>query len=103
MVGLGIRDHVGVSLMDQAVALDLTRQGLFVAVMVSLPVLATALFLGLLISLFQAVSQVQEMTLTYVPKLIGAVVVISIFGNWMVTTLVAFTRLCFENAARGAG
>ncbi len=89
--------------MDQSVALDLTRQGLITALMVSLPILAVALFLGLLVSVFQAVTQVQEMTLTYVPKLIGAVVVLSLMGSWMLTTVVRFMEICFEHAARIGG
>lgn len=70
-----------------------------VALMVSLPVLAVSLFVGLLVSVFQAVTQVQEMTLTYVPKIICVGIVVSIFGSWMLTTLVSFTRLCFDYAA----
>ncbi|MBX7131193.1 MAG: flagellar biosynthesis protein FliQ [Fimbriimonadaceae bacterium] len=86
--------------MEQNVVLDLARQGMTVALMVSLPILAVALFVGLLVSVFQAVTQVQEMTLTYVPKIIGVGLVIMFFGSWMLTTLVSFTRLCFEYAAR---
>ena len=86
--------------MEQNVVLDLARQGMTVALMVSLPILAVALFVGLLVSVFQAVTQVQEMTLTYVPKIIGVGLVIMFFGSWMLTTLVSFTRLCFESAAR---
>lgn len=86
--------------MNEAVVLELVRQGLLVSLLVSLPILAVALFFGLLISVFQAVTQVQEMTLTYVPKLIGAAVVLALMGGWMLTTLVGFMRLCFQHAAR---
>lgn len=67
--------------------------------MVSLPVLAVALFIGILVSVFQALTQVQEMTLTYVPKLMGAAAVVILMGGWMLTTLVSFTRFCFEHAS----
>lgn len=61
--------------MDQAVLFDVLRQGLWVAVVISGPILAVALIVGLVIGLFQALTSVQEMTLTFVPKL-GAILVI---------------------------
>ena len=84
--------------MNEGAVLEITRQGLIVGAMVTLPILSVALFLGLLVSVFQAVTQVQEMTLTYVPKLIGAALVMVFFGGWMMTTLVSFMRICFEHA-----
>ena len=57
--------------MNQTLALDTARLGLQTGLLVSLPVLATALFLGLIVSVFQAVTQIQEATLAFVPKLIG--------------------------------
>jgi flagellar biosynthetic protein FliQ len=89
--------------MDSRSALDLAQQGMQVALMVSLPVLAVALFVGLAVSVFQAVTQVHEMTLTFVPKLICAGVVVALTGNWMLGQLVAFMKLCFDHAARVGG
>lgn len=86
--------------MESSGVLELARQGFVTASMVALPILAVALFLGLLISVFQAVTQVQEMTLTYVPKLLGAGLVVVGLGSWMLSVLVAYFRLCFEHAAR---
>lgn len=71
--------------------------------MVSLPILAVTLFLGLLVSVFQAVTQVQEMTLTFVPKLLGVAVVMAFMGNWMLTTLVTFMHTCFQRVATLGG
>ncbi|MBS1705879.1 MAG: flagellar biosynthetic protein FliQ [Armatimonadetes bacterium] len=85
--------------MNETSVLEIARQGLMTAGMVSLPILAIALFLGLMVSVFQAVTQIQEMTLTYVPKLIGAGIGVLIFGGWMMSTLVSFMRYCFEHAA----
>jgi flagellar biosynthesis protein FliQ len=85
--------------MEQGVALELARQGMQVALMVSLPVLAVTLFMGLAVSVFQAVTQVQEVTLTFVPKLIGVAMIVVFMGNWMLTTLVSFTQLCFQHIA----
>jgi flagellar biosynthesis protein FliQ len=81
--------------MDQASALNLASQGLEVAITVLLPILATALFLGVMVSLFQALTQVQEMTLTFVPKLAGVALVITLLGNWMITMVVAFMQHSF--------
>lgn len=64
--------------------------------MVALPILAVTLFLGLLVSVFQAITQVQEMTLTFVPKLIGVGLVLTLMGSWMLNTLVKFTVMCLE-------
>lgn len=84
--------------MDQAIVIDLARQGMIMGLMVTMPILAVALFTGLAVSVFQAVTQIQEMTLTYVPKILGAAVVVLTMGNWMLTTLVKFTHVCFEQA-----
>jgi flagellar biosynthetic protein FliQ len=86
--------------MDQGIALDIARKGIETALMVSMPIMAVTLFIGLLVSIFQAVTQIQEMTLTFVPKLLGIGVVIIMMGNWMLTTLVGFTLLCFDHIAR---
>lgn len=61
--------------MEQAVLFDTLKQGLWVAVVVSAPILSVALVVGLIIGLFQALTSVQEMTLTFVPKL-GAILLV---------------------------
>lgn len=85
--------------MEQTYALQLAREGVQIALMVTLPVIAVSLFIGLLVSVFQAVTQVQEMTLTFVPKLIGIATVLTFMGSWMLTQLVAYTHLCFDRIA----
>ena len=84
--------------MDQGNVLQLARQALEVTFMVSLPLLAVSLFVGILVSVFQAATQIQEMTLTFVPKLIGMAIVIVIMGSWMLTTLVSFAHTCIVQA-----
>lgn len=64
-----------------------------------MPILAVALFVGVLVSVFQAVTQVQEATLSFVPKMIAVSLICVLMGSWMLNTLVAFTRLAFEQAA----
>lgn len=72
------------------------QQGLYMLLMISAPVLLMVLGVGLLVSIFQAVTQIHEATLAFVPKLIAAVVVFAIAGPWMLTTLVDFLRRTIE-------
>ncbi|HZH97683.1 MAG TPA: flagellar biosynthesis protein FliQ [Fimbriimonadaceae bacterium] len=89
--------------MDQSSVLEIGSQGVQVALMVSLPILAVTLFVGLAVSVFQAVTQVQEPTLTFLPKLVGVGAVMALMGSWMLTTLVTFMTACINQAARSAG
>ncbi len=86
--------------MDVAYALEVGRQGFIVSLLITLPILSMALFVGLSVSVMQAMTQVQEMTLTFVPKMIGAGVIILTMGSWMISTLVKFTLFCFDIAAK---
>lgn len=78
----------------------LGQQALLVALLVSLPVLMAALLVGVGISLLQAVTQIQEMTLTFVPKILATMVALVVFGPWMMQVLVTFTTHLFQEAAR---
>lgn len=78
--------------MSEALIFDTLRQGLWVAVLISLPILSVALITGLVIGLFQALTSVQEMTLTFVPKLMAIVIVFWISMEFMTQTLVSFFR-----------
>src|SRR5690606_32136768 len=78
----------GAELMDADVAMSLMAQTLLGALKVAAPVLVTALVVGLGISVLQVVTQVQEMTLTFVPKLIAVVLVCVLLGGWMVSVTV---------------
>ena len=64
---------------------------------VSMPVLLTVLAVGLVVSIFQAVTQIHEATLAFVPKLIAAMVVFAIAGPWMISTLVDYIRRVIES------
>ncbi|MEZ5673961.1 MAG: flagellar biosynthetic protein FliQ [Thalassovita sp.] len=77
-------------MLDEAVFFDTLRQGLWVAVAMSAPILAVALVTGLAIGLFQALTSIQEMTLTFVPKLLAIVAVFWVSMGFMAETLVAF-------------
>jgi flagellar biosynthetic protein FliQ len=65
---------------------------LYLLLMVSAPVLLAVLVIGLVVSIFQAATQINESTLSFVPKLIGAVAVLAVAGPWMLTTLVEFIQ-----------
>ena len=76
--------------MTEAMIFDTLRQGLWAAVILSVPILTVALVTGLIISLFQALTSIQEMTLTFVPKLMAIVVVFWASMGFMTQTLVSF-------------
>lgn len=83
--------------MTSQFVLTFGREALTLLLMVALPVLGTVLVVGLLVSIFQAVTQVHEATLAFVPKLLAAVVVFAVAGPWMLSTLVDFIRRTIEN------
>jgi flagellar biosynthesis protein FliQ len=76
--------------------MTLGRQALELTLMVSAPLLITALAIGLLISIFQAATQINEMTLSFIPKLLGMFAVLVIAGPWMMQLLVDYIRRLFE-------
>ncbi len=76
--------------MDQSVIFDTLRQGLWVATLISMPILTAALMAGVVVGLFQALTSIQEMTLTFVPKLAAIVAVYWMSMSFMTTTLVDF-------------
>ena len=82
--------------MTSQFVLTMGRDALTLLLMISMPVLGIVMAVGLLVSIFQAVTQIHEATLAFVPKLIAAVVVFAIAGPWMLTTLVDFLRRTIE-------
>ena len=77
--------------MDSTQVLAVGQQGLML-LLVSAPVLLTVLVVGLVVSIFQAATQINEATLTFVPKLLAAVAVLGVAGPWMLTSLVEYLR-----------
>ncbi len=74
--------------MDADLVIDIGRQALMVAMLVSAPILLAALLIGLLIGMLQAATQIQEMTLSFIPKLIGMGIALLFFGQFMLQLLV---------------
>jgi flagellar biosynthesis protein FliQ len=82
--------------MDTAMVVDLARQALWITMIVSAPLLGLALAVGLFIGIIQAATSINEMTLSFIPKLIALGLGLLIFGGWQLVTLVDFTRSIFQ-------
>jgi flagellar biosynthetic protein FliQ len=83
--------------MTQKDIIDVGRHTILVALQLSLPVLLFGLIAGVLVSIFQAVTQIQEFTLTFVPKLLAVILALALFGSWMLSTLVHFITYTFNH------
>ena len=83
--------------MTSDTVLDLTRQALVMIIYLSLPILLTALAVGLLVGMFQAATQINEMTLSFIPKMIAVALAILMLGPWMLHMLVEFTERLFNS------
>ncbi|TQR45808.1 flagellar biosynthesis protein FliQ [Paenibacillus popilliae] len=77
--------------------MGLAGQAVFTVLKVAAPMLVVALVVGLLISIFQATTQIQEQTLAFVPKIVAVMIVVLLFGPWILTTLVDFTHNILNN------
>lgn len=77
--------------------MTLGRQALELTIIVSAPVLLTALIIGLLVSIFQAATQINEQTLSFIPKLVGMFGVLVIAGPWMIGLMVDFIQRLYTN------
>ena len=76
---------------------DMTRDALYLIIKVSLPVLLVSLIVGLVVSIFQTVTSIQEQTLTFVPKIICVFLALILFGQWMMNSMVEFMTELWSN------
>jgi flagellar biosynthetic protein FliQ len=83
--------------MTDTTIIELAMRTMMVALKLSLPILATSLVIGFTVSLFQSMTQIQEFTLAFVPKVIGVGIALLVCGNWMLHTLMTFTVDLFES------
>ena len=83
--------------MTPTTVIDLGRQALELTLLVSAPLFIAALVTGLVISIFQAATQINEQTLSFVPKLIATFITLVLAGPWMITTLVDYLRRTIES------
>jgi flagellar biosynthetic protein FliQ len=77
--------------MTEDVVLNLGREAIFMTVMLAAPLLLSALVVGLIVSIFQAVTQINESTLTFIPKMITIVVVLIVMAPWMTQLMMSYT------------
>lgn len=89
--------------MSDTAVVEIVLAAIIVTAKVSAPILIVSLVVGLAVSLVQAVTQIQEATLAFVPKLVAVAVVIVVAGNWMLGQVVAFTRDLFDTLPRLVG
>ncbi|HEX6993010.1 MAG TPA: flagellar biosynthesis protein FliQ [Gammaproteobacteria bacterium] len=81
--------------MTPEMVLEVGTQAMWIAVLLAAPVLLTALAVGVLIGMVQAATQIQEMTLSFIPKLLGVAAVLALAGSWMLTLAVDWVRELF--------
>jgi flagellar biosynthetic protein FliQ len=83
--------------MNDSIAMDIAKNALLLTLKMSLPVLVFSLVSGLVVSIFQAVTQIQEFTLTFIPKVLATMLALALFGPWLLHTIVDFTSNIFMN------
>ena len=84
-------------MMTQETVMTLGQQALYLTIMVSAPALLVALGIGLIISIFQAATQINEMTLSFIPKLLGLVLVLVVLGPWMIGLMVDYIHRLYSS------
>ncbi len=82
--------------MNPEMAVDICRKAIQTILMCSAPMLIVALIVGLMVSIFQAATQINEQTLTFVPKIVAVFLTLLIFGSWVIKTLIVFTVGLFD-------
>ena len=83
--------------MNQDTAINFATQAMMLAMEVGGPLLLAGLTIGLLVSIFQAVTQIQEQSLSFIPKIIGVAVMLVVLGPWMLHQLVSYTQNLLES------
>jgi flagellar biosynthetic protein FliQ len=78
--------------MNEVEVIDIARDAMWTMLLVSAPVLLVGLVIGLVISIFQTLTHIQEMTLTFIPKMIAIAAALFIFGQWMLVSMMTFTH-----------
>ncbi|MCM8710982.1 flagellar biosynthesis protein FliQ [Clostridium sp. SYSU_GA19001] len=85
--------------MSENMIMSILKDAIYTGLLTAGPILAVSVVVGLIVSIFQATTQIQEQTLTFVPKIIAAAVVGLIVGPWMLHKVVSFTQRIFEQIA----
>jgi len=82
--------------MNQDVVINLVMQAVTLSFKVAMPILLSGLVVGLLVSIFQAITQIQEMTLTFIPKILVTILVMIVAGPWMLGQITAYTEQLWQ-------
>ncbi|RHC20956.1 flagellar biosynthesis protein FliQ [Roseburia intestinalis] len=83
--------------MTEGQVLDVAKEAIYTIIICSAPMLIISLVVGLIVSIFQTVTSIQEQTLTFVPKIIAVFVGLMIFGSWILTNLTEFVTTLWSN------
>jgi flagellar biosynthesis protein FliQ len=83
--------------MDQGTVINLAQEALSKVLLISMPILGLSLIVGLAVSIFQATTQIQEQTLTFIPKLVAIIAGVALFGSWMLRLLIEYTENLYMN------
>jgi flagellar biosynthesis protein FliQ len=89
--------------MDAQQVFTVGQQGLYMLLLISAPILIVVLLIGLVVSIFQAATQIHEATLSFVPKIVGAVAVLAVAGPWMLTNLVEYIQRTLQSIPSAVG
>ena len=89
--------------MTEGQVLDIAKEAIYTIIICSAPMLIISLVVGLIVSIFQTVTSIQEQTLTFVPKIIAVFVGIMIFGSWILTNLTEFVTTLWSNFSISLG
>ncbi|MEI5906187.1 flagellar biosynthesis protein FliQ [Bacillus spongiae] len=89
--------------MNSEMVISLAERGVYTILLISAPLLLLALVVGLIVSIFQATTQIQEQTLAFIPKIVAVLIGVIFFGPWMLTTLLSYTTEIFTNLTRFVG
>lgn len=83
--------------MTEGMVVDLAMQTIWLVLIISGPLLGFGLIAGVAVAIFQAVTSIQEMTLTFIPKILAVILAMVLFGNWMLQETLTFTAYLFNN------
>ncbi|MCU9612090.1 flagellar biosynthesis protein FliQ [Caldibacillus lycopersici] len=89
--------------MNSESVVQLAEQGIYAILIISGPLLLIALIVGLIVSIFQATTQIQEQTLAFIPKIVAVLIGIIVFGPWMISHMIQYANNIFSNLTRFVG
>ena len=84
-------------MLTEGQVMDISREAIYTIILTAAPLLLTSMIIGLIVSIFQTVTSIQEQTLTFLPKIICVFLSLVLFGNWMMTALVEFMTSLWSN------